>query len=235
MKYLLVHSTNIRNLSAILDSKMLHPASSVPTVGYGEGSDEMRNDIVYFTMLFRDFLFHFPSDSDRAYLFFDFEALARDYPPLHMCHIWLWGKFEANECSPYDLSKSPRSNARQWEQDYIQYRPAFHPKSFIYGIDEYHAENNETVFVGSIPIERYLLFVYAPQIGSRPSQLKKFLQSCGYLDVDTISKHTIQYRQRWNLDMTEEEHAQEYQRLIDFLARLPLRSRLWKRWQSLKL
>jgi len=223
MPYLLAHRTTRSNAKSILESGFIKQDQET---NFGEGF-VYKKPYVFFTLLFKEYLFHIPTREDEIIFFLNYSGVVDQAKPDHLCTIWTGGNLVKPICSKYDKFKTATQNAKQWETLLRKSRPRFNPMDYIYGPEAFHAHTNEIVFDASISLDA-LVFLYDPKTVSKRA-LMKFLKSNDYNNIDFT--HSPLYDTPNLTGPTDLEVELAILELLRYLKRKKGLSKTWTSWQ----
>jgi len=212
---LLVHSTNPKNIKAILKNGALQSFNKTRNPGEGEGLTTMDGDLVYLSVLFQFYKILLPEITEsNVYLFFDAKTTIETSNALHFCPEWDWGKFIKDDCQyikntdiDTQLTEFDKLYKKRWNKEK-------NPQRYVFGLPSADFAINEILFKDEVKLELNLVGIYCynatwqhPLLMTKFSQVQSFLNDFGYTDIGTHTwpinlphdESFIQYKKYYNL------------------------------------
>jgi hypothetical protein len=234
---LIVHETSSKYIESILKQNALTPYKKNKNTGYGEDDDIMNTNVVYLTVLFKDYLFYFPKNDTKVFLFFD-DKLLKKKEPLLFCATWSFGKLDENYCITYNKKLTVNQNYKSWEKLY-KFKNPFEKniQKYIYGPNLSSPLANEIIIEDDISLDN-LVGIYChnakwkhPLLMTKSQEVELFLNDYGYNEVDTVSLNKS-YVIKYDIDMTEEEHDKEEERWLKNMKKKNYKTKTWNNWKN---
>ena len=180
---LLVHTTNPKYIHNILEDGKLKSFKQTGKVGEGEGSNLMKSNMVFLSVLFDFYKIFVPTVKSSVWLLFDAESTIKSKHPEHFCAAWDWGDYEENDCIYTSPSDSFDSIWNKWSITYKnRWKLKQEPERYFFGLPSGDFAVNEIVFKDSVHFDKNLVGIYSfdatwdhPLLMKNPEELIEFL------------------------------------------------------------